>query len=487
MKKFNYKILLLGGVMTVLAACNLEETNINPNNATDATVDILLPAAQTNIIFGTSGETGEYASILIQQMTGTLSDFQDVMNYSFLNEFFDFSWNQRLYAGALVDLETIIEKSNENGATHYRGVARILTALALGNIVDNWNDAPFSTALDLVGNPQPTYDDAADLYVEIQELLDLAIADLQLESTISPAGNDFIYRAGSQTDWVANSAPKWIKVARALKARYHNHLSKVDPTGSANDALASIRGGTFVGNEDDANIDFGADQAGPWFSFLSSTFGQNNIAVCQTFVELLRDRVAPGVDDPRIEFYLQDNGGGLYNGVPYGQIDIPSDVTLVGDYINRLDAPTNIITYTEVKFIEAEANFRLNNFGEAAEAFNEAVKSSILRVTGEANPVYEAQYASEDAASIQVNGLEKIFTEKHIALFLEPEAWVDWRRSIPAGADGTVSGIPNLAPSATNETGGVFPRRFLYPQSEIINNSSNVPPAVNTDKVFWDR
>lgn len=487
MKKFSYTIIFMGSLMVGINSCNLEETNINPNNATDATVDILLPAAQANLIYGTHGETAQFASILVQQMTGTLSDYQNVTNYSFLAEFFDFSWNNRLYAGAMVDLKTMIEKSTESGATHYRGLARIMMANALGNIVDNWNDAPFTDALDLQGNPQPTYDNAADIYDEIQELLDLAIMDLQSESVASPRNNDFIYRADSETDWVANSAPQWIKMARALKARYYNHLSKVNPTGSANDALSAIAGGTFVGNEDDADIDFGAAQNGPWFGFLSGTFGQNNIAVCQTFIDLLRDRIGPGQDDPRISFYLKDNGGGLYAGVPYGQIEIPDNVTLVGDYLNRLDAPTNIITYSEVKFIEAEAHLRLNNFTEAADAYNEAVRSSILRVTGAPSPAYEAVYASEDVASIQVNGLEKILTEKHIALFLEPETWVDWRRSIPAGADGTVSGIPTIFPAASNETNGVFPRRYLYPQSEIVNNASNVPAAVNTDKVFWDR
>jgi hypothetical protein len=115
------------------------------------------------------------------------------------------------------------------------------------------------------------------------------------------------------------------------------------------------------------------------------------------------------------------------------------------------------------------------------------VKSSVLRVTGSADPAYEALYASETAETIQNNGFEKLFTEKYVALFLEVEAWNDWRRSIPAGAPGNVSGIPRLTPPASNETGGIFPRRFLYPQTELVNNSANVPAATLTDRVFWDK
>jgi hypothetical protein len=82
--------------------------------------------------------------------------------------------------------------------------------------------------------------------------------------------------------------------------------------------------------------------------------------------------------------------------------------------------------------------------------------------------------------------LQKIFTEKYIAMFLQVEAWTDWRRSIPAGAAGTVSGIPALTPATGNKTNGVFPRRFLYPTSELDNNSSEIPSALLTDRVFWD-
>jgi hypothetical protein len=50
-----------------------------------------------------------------------------------------------------------------------------------------------------------------------------------------------------------------------------------------------------------------------------------------------------------------------------------------------------------------------------------------------------------------------------------------------------VSGIPRLTPAPNNETGGIFPRRFLYPQTELVNNAGNVPNKSISDRVFWDR
>ena len=128
--------------LLIISSCDLEEANINPNEATDVSVDILLPAAQANFIYGYAGEMAEYGSILIQQMTGTLSDQQNVANYRFLPEFSDFAWNNRLYAGCMVDFQTIIDKATDNGATHYRGIARIMLATALATVVDIWGDAP---------------------------------------------------------------------------------------------------------------------------------------------------------------------------------------------------------------------------------------------------------------------------------------------------------------------------------------------------------
>jgi len=481
-----------------LGACDLQEANVNPNNATDATVAFILPVAQTNLIWGISDYTAQTTSVLLQQITGVLLNWQNTANYSYLPRFYDEPWNEKFYAGAMKDLNTIIQKADENGATHYRGVAKILMGMSLGYVVDFWGDAPYSTAFDLADNPQPTFDSGEQLYQQLQVLLDEGIADLQTTSTTSPSRNDLFFPQTSEAAWVANSAPRWIRTARALKARYYNHLSKIDPTKSAQDALAQIALGTFTSNDDDARVVFGTtnDAAGPWYGFLQSTFGLNNISTSQTFIDLLKNRVETGVDDPRLPFYVTDNivnnvaqkdADGQYRGTPYGATAATPNASRLGPYVNRPDAPTNIITYTEVKFIEAEANLRLSEFAAAANAFNTAVKSSIQRVTGAADPAYEAKFASETAETMQVNGLEKLFTEKYIALFLEAEAWTDWRRSIPAGAPGNVSGIPRLNPAPNNETGGVFPRRFLYPQSELVNNAANVPNASLTDRVFWDK
>jgi hypothetical protein len=483
---------LIRNVILVLAlaangSCDIQEANINPNEVADVDINVILPATQANMTWAIGDFSSQSASSFVQYMTGTLNVQFNITTYEYLPANFQTTWNNHFYAGAMKDLRTLIEKSTESGAMYYRGVANIQMAVLLGYLVDLWGDAPYSQALDLDNFPRPVFDSGESLYQEVFQLLDQGIADLEANSVTSPSSNDLIFPAANESSWRAESREKWIKSANAFKARYHNHLNKVDPTGSAQNALQAIQEGVFENNAEEMKVVFGStpDAAGPWFGFLLGTFGQNNISVTQGFIDMLQNRVGEEIDDPRLPFYVSPNAAGEYVGTPNGGTTV-TNRSILGPYVNSPSAPTNIITFSEVKFIEAEANYRLGQYESAAEAFNEAVKASISRVTGASHSGYEARFASETEASIQQDGLTKIFTEKYIDMFLQTESWTDWRRSIPAGAAGTVSGIPQLSPTPGNITQGVFPRRFLYPPSELDNNSANIPEASPLAKVFWD-
>lgn len=480
--KLKITTLALSLMFVAISCGDFDEIAKNPNQATDASIQVIFPAVTASFVYGINGESAQFASILMQYLTGILGDQQQVNNYSFIADMSDATWN-RFYADCLNNIKTIKDKATALNALHYRGAAKIMEAIILGYSVDLWNDIPYSTALDLQNVGQPTFDPATTVYQQVQSLLDEGILDLEATSSTSPSRNDFIFSATNENNWRTTSRPRWIKLARAAKARYSNHLSKVDPTASATAALAAIDAGTFVSNAEEPKPVFGTQFGGPWFPFFNTTFGENNVGVSQRIIDLLRDRIAPGQDDPRLPFFVKPSTGGLYTGTPNGAASKPAGAVLVGDYINRQAAPTPILNYSEVKFIEAEAALRLNQTTRAASAFNAAVAASLQRVTGTVNANYIALYGSETDATIT---LEKILTEKHIDLYLQTEAWTEWRRSIPIGADATTSGIPLLTPSPSNSTSGAFPRRFIYPNNEVVTNSANTPVVTNLSKVFWD-
>jgi len=484
MKNMKNKIISLVLLLFILNSCDsFDEINTNPNQATDASIQVIFPAVTAALTYGLNGESAQFTSILMQYLTGVLGDQQQVNNYAFIADMSDATWN-RFYTNCLLNINTIKRKSVEEGATHYGGAAKIMEAIVIGYSVTLWNDIPYSEALQLDNISQPSFDDAAGLYERVQQLLTEGIADLNSESTTSPSTNDLIYRANNETLWRQNSRPRWIMLANAMKARFHNHMSKVDPAGSATAALAAIDAGTYLSNADQPNVIFGSEFAGPWFPFFQTTFGENNVAISQRFIDLLRDRVDGGIDDPRLPFFVTPGTGGLYLGTPNGSASRPQGSVIPGPYLNRRESPTPILNFSELKFIEAEAALRSGQNERAANAFNAAIAASLQRITGSVSAAYMEKFGNETSNTISI---DKIMEEKHIDLFLQAEAWTDWRRSTPLGSPNTVTGIPSLVPSPSNTTQGAFPRRFIYPNREVVNNSANVPNVTNQDRVFWDR
>ncbi len=145
-------------LMCFLPACDLQEANVNPNESTDASIAVILPVAQANLVWAIGDYTAQTTSVLLQQITGVLLEWRSTTDYDYLPRFFNESWNEKFYAGAMKDFNTIIEKSSENGATHYRGVAKIQMAMSLGYVVDLWGDAPYTTAFNLEGSPKPEFE-----------------------------------------------------------------------------------------------------------------------------------------------------------------------------------------------------------------------------------------------------------------------------------------------------------------------------------------
>jgi len=69
---------------------------------------------------------------------------------------------------------------------------------------------------------------------------------------------------------------------------------------------------------------------------------------------------------------------------------------------------------------------------------------------------------------------EQVMTQKYIGMFVQPEAFSDWRRT----------GITVL----TAVSGSEVPRRWFYPENEYLFNS-NAPERVDNllfKRVDWD-
>ena len=100
------------------------------------------------------------------------------------------------------------------------------------------------------------------------------------------------------------------------------------------------------------------------------------------FIDLLKNS-----SDPRLPHYAGlDASGDIL-----GQLrKIATQMLLLfGSYFAGSASTSNIIfSYSEIKFIEAEAQFRLGNTVGAQAALKTAVSASLIDVTGTDNPVF---------------------------------------------------------------------------------------------------
>ena len=439
----------------------VDDVSTSPNSPTEVTPALLLTVSEVAMQSLYTGQLARTSSILVQHSAG--NDFQmiDVRDYKITEQSNINEW-KTFYADALINQQELINVAgNEN--PYYRGIAKVLKCMTIGLATDFYGDVPYSQALLGLEATEaalnPAYDSQESIIASIQSELDGAINDLSAPATANallPGSDDFIHNG---------DVAMWIKAAYMLKARYANRLSQRDATGSANDALAFITSAGLASNADNTNAIFGinGNELNPWASF--NTTRANYIKMGEFFIDMLETST-----DPRLPLYATLDDGGGYSGVPKNSVDPTASNT--GELYSSNANPLPLLTYYEMKFIEAEAKLRLGDAAGAAAAHNDAVKANILATVGAADAAYEAANASETAGTIT---LDKIMTQKYIAMFTQCEAWADYRRT----------GLPALTPNPDAIVDGI-PVRFPTCIDERLYNSSAVVIGDILAPVWWD-
>ena len=477
MKKF-VKIFIAIMGMLVVVSCDqtFEEINKSKNQPEIASVNVLLTGGIYAQLDNFGGRQEGYMEPFNQRMSGIFVSSSNMDQYILDNSTFSYFFTG-LYSGPLNSYKAIIALGAEEQSWHYVGAAKVMTALALGTLTDLYGDIPWTEALD-VDNAFPSYDSQESIYLEIERLLNEAVADLGKSSVRPLAQGDFILN-GNVAAWIAS--------AHLLAARYANHLSKVDPAGSATKALAHVDASKAAGISSSTDLKMKYEGTSQSLNRWNLLYNNNSMVASKNFMDSLLSQ-----NDPRLDAYFSEiDGQGRFTGFKgklVGTGSVPEFFSAVNpnSWYARANSDHMVATYFELLFIEAEAAFRLNDLSRAAVAHNAAVKEQIeLVVNDKADPriaPYLATYASETAATIT---MEKIMTEKWKATFtMGEETWTDLRRhdfayptsiQIPRFSDGT---------PVANE----FIRRLLYPQDELDKNPKNVPEVASIfERLWWDQ
>ena len=379
---------------------------------------------------------GRIAGLVTQQYDGLdaqqIAYAQYLIGESDIDDLWDFG---QYGAGASKDCYVLIQNTEgEVGA-----LAKLYMAANMGVTTSCWGDAPYSEAFQGdAGILNPTYDEQESIYSAIQSLLSESISD----GVASGIGE--FYGAGS-------GGADWVKTAHALKARYYMHLTSVSGSAAASALAEAQQAFSSVSEQPDFVYSTPAQNANPFYLFDNDR--PSTLGIGTTLKNMM-------VGDPRLPLYTTD--GEDFAGVE-------------GLFWGQADSPTPLISYWEVKFIEAEALVRTS--GTDANAL-EALKAAVL-----ANMLYVGVDAADAATYVDAltltgtesNKIETIINEKYKALYGNApiEVWVDFRRT------GFPALLPNPDAQSSLNPSKIIPRRFLYPITERTTNKANYDAAIS--------
>lgn len=452
MKKILISILFIGVLFSSCEKWIDPSMNEDPNNPTDVAMAQLVAPIEANLAYIVGGELARWNCVWMQQIAGIQSQSAENDIYVFGESDADNAWSFNLYAPGMISTKILMEKAAAENSPHYAGVAKILMAYHLGVTTDLWGDIPYSDALKGDSNEfKPKYETQEKIYTTIFTLLGEAITDLSVaKSTFSPDSEDLIF---------GGDLAMWKKTAYALKARYSIHLAKKKGAAAYTDALTALTN-AYTSNNDDFKFVFSSayNNSNPIYQSEQERSGYYSASA--TYMDMLTAK-----NDPRKAIYF-DGTVGSKPGEPN------SNAAVIGSAYASDVSPVYLMSYVEVKFIEAEASFKTNDKLRAANAYNEGLKASLQR-----EGVYEdGSWFNTQTETDATITLEKIMNQKYLSSFLQVETWTDWRRT----------GYPALI-KATGAVTSEIPRRLLYPADERLYNGENMPTGLTlTNRVWWD-
>lgn len=430
-----------------LASCEYDDINQDPTRPGGDNVEInsLVPAMQTQTHRNAVAALGRHAGIIMQHWEG--SDAQQLQFTAYnIGEGGPGSqtiWESGFYTGSMRDAADIIERATERGALNTRGIAKIYMAINLGMATNVWGNVPYSEAFLGGENLSPKYDDQEEIYETIQNLLTEAIADLNADDP-----------TGIQGSLISASKEDWIKSAHGLKARFYIQQTSVK-SDAAELALNEVSM-AMESNAEQLNFQFENTQNGGHPLALFGINRPNTMVVGEYFADLMEN-------DPRKDMYFVEATGGDIRFYESGNSDL---------HWAQLDSPSPVISYSEVKFIEAEAKVRIGEDG--SEALEEAIRAN-MEYLGVPSSEINAYLASINLTGSVEEKIQTIIREKYKAMYGQAplQVWNDYRRT----------GYPDITPNPNGANGnnpsGIVPRRLLYPLSERLGNPESYQQAVD--------
>jgi len=487
---------------------NINDTN--PNNPVPAAVSpsLLLSGAlkktadivrggQTinNTIYGDADYIELYMGYWA--VSGDYIPNTQTLTYQTTTDYGADNWNSGYLVIQNLRLMESVAATDPN-AGYYVAMGKIMEAFNFERLVDQYNDIPYTQALQGGTIDFPKYDKASDVYDSCIALLNTGISMIETDTA-----NANIESPGSYDIMFGGNMDEWIQFANTLKLKMAMNLTVA--SGGATFISNALQGTStygFLQAGEDAAVQPGytnsseTQQSPFYFDMGLSTSGapQNNqsyLRACSYIVNFM----AANSDNLRLyQLFAPNTTDGVVLGRPFGSnVSAEQDNEHISGMgaglLQSASSPAVILPACESFFLQSEAALDGYITGNAGALYQNGVEESfrLLQVT---SPYTSADtYITQQASNPYVgfagssNQLQTIITQAWVAYsgFDPLAAWNNWRRL----------GIPTSLPVSQFD-GSVathIPYRLLYPTSEYSYNTVNVNAegTINnmTSTIFW--
>ncbi len=467
------KIAIIISTVCLCFSCgNMGDLNVDPNNPTQTHPRLLL--TQLCMSAFRTGNDGMYAAKKVISADGENAE----QYYKWTRGNFDYYNNLR-------NVQKMAQEAERVEAPVYMALAKFFRAYYFYELTLRFGDIPYSEALKAESESlySPTYDPQEEVFAGILE--ELKEADDILESDGSMIDGDIIFH-GNGTQWRQLINSFRLKVLLTLS----NHTT-VGTLNIADQFNAIATDGPLMNSLADNGQLVYLDQEGnryPQFNAQWSGYYMDD-----TYIQRMRER-----QDPRLFIFSSQTNRGKTEGkalddfssyeggdpaAPYSDAIIKvgeGTISTINDRFRTdpIVEPTMLMGYAELQQILAEAAVRGWIAGDANTYYQNGIRASFLFYQTHTRDY--ARYFDETAVEsylqqpLVVLGdnlsteekIERIVMQKYLPAFYQG-GWSSYFEHLRTGY-----------PDFRRPEGTQIPPRWMYPQGEYNNNSTNVEAAI---------
>lgn len=479
MKNINKKItgLFVTGLL-VFSSCADLDINRDPDLLSPEQVPMSseLPGAITGIV-ATQGSAYAIAGGMWSQFwtqSAVANQYKTLDDYSIPNSagMVAGAWSNMF--DALTDIRNIKTNAENDSNWNYYLIATCLEVYSSQVLVDMFGTIPYTEANN-TAILNPVFESGDVVYDNmVIDLLDALSRDLSASPIENaPGSSDFIF--GGDMD-------SWTKFANTLLLKVYLRQSEARPAIAQAGITALMSSGAQFLSEDAAVTQF-SDEASKRNPLYENEREQLNVGT-NLRASLTMGSFLQNVADPRLPFFYDGTSFQIQGNYNDG---LPTSSVIQMYY----DDPVYFISESESYFLQSEAAVRYMNGANAEELYNMGVQAAFDKYDLDASSLLAGNYAFPNGSDDE--NIESIITQKWVSSFPGNgfESFIEQNRtgypqisSVPQDDAGYIPG--QLSYSVEGRTGGLFPKRFLYPLDEIQRNTNAPAPSVITDAVWYD-